>query len=149
MKKFGKFTEEEIQEKKHELPQWTQKYIQHLEYERDCLERQVREWQEEQTTSDISWAYLLENEHFIPAHSHIRFYHDEATLKHRAHIDVFFRNDGDRKVLEIQGSRGYSIEARASNSIYIIMEGNEELVKRIEARLEAEKEVSELQEGKG
>ena len=145
MKKFGKFTEVEVIERITSLPAWAQKYIEHLQREKAGLERQVQAFDDEQTPSDISWQQMLEPEHWVPKHSHVRFYIDpEPAQFGRAHADVFFRNEGDRRVLEIQGSRSYSVEPRAGNSIYIVMKTREEYYGQ---RAKSDEKVPELQEG--
>ena len=139
MRRFGRFTEVEVVERLTSLPTWAQKFIEHLQREKAGLERQVESFNEDQTPSDISWQQMLESEHWVPKHSHVRFYIDPDTTVSRAHVDVFFRNEGERKVLEIQGSRSYNIEPRAGNSVYIIMQSREEYYG---TRKKTDKEVS-------
>lgn len=127
MRKFGRLTIDQIPESIEKLPVWAQDYIRHLEREKAGLERQLEMFDGEQSPSDVSWTQMLETEHWIPKHCHVRFYVDEYPgTPVRAHVDVFFRNEGDRRVLEIQGSRSYNIEPRAGNSIYIVMKTREE-----------------------
>lgn len=140
--KFGRYTKEEAQNKKRDLPKWTQDYINHLEYEVERLQRQIQEFDESQSISNISWQYQMDQEHWIPEHSCIKFYHDSDRWSHRSSVDIFFRNDGDRKILEIHGSNCYSIEPRSGNSVYIVMESNKDKFERY--KTETQEKMSEL-----
>jgi hypothetical protein len=141
MKKYGKFTKEQAEEKLTELPRWAQDYIIDKRARIAELERIAAEYESNQKPSDISWQYLLEAEHFIPKNSHVKFYHDSEDKEYRASIEVNFRNLGKDRVLEIQGTRQIYIEPRTSNNVYIRMEGNEEFYDRAEKE-QRDKEMS-------
>lgn len=141
MKKYGRFTEDEVRDKIDELPKWAKEFIREQDMRIAVLQRQVSEFEDEQKPSDISWQYLLDIEHFIPQNSHVRFYHDPTDLNYRAYIDVYFRNIGKERVLEIQGTRSLFIEPQVNNDIYIRMEGNKEFYGKTEEE-QRDKEVS-------
>lgn len=127
MKKYGRFTEEQVLEKISELPRWAQEYIREKQVRAEELERQVQEFTDKQKPSDIAWQYLMDQEHYIPKNSHIKFYHDPPEAQHRASMEVYFRNVGKNgRVIEVQGTRQIHVEPRAANNIYIVMEGNQE-----------------------
>lgn len=126
-KKYGRFSEEQVLEKIPELPRWAQEFIREKQIEAASLQKQIDEFVDEQKPSDISWQYLVDNEHFVPQNSHVKFYHDSPELDYRASIEVSFKNIGKNgRVLDIRGTRKILIEPRTANNVYIIMEGNQE-----------------------
>jgi len=127
MKKYGRFTEDQVKEKISELPIWAREYFEENQVKIAELERVVEEFTIKQKSSDMSWQYLMDIEHFIPKNSHVKFYHDPPEFNYRAYVNVYFRNIGKEKVLEIQGTHNIFIEPRATNNVYVRMEGNQEI----------------------
>ena len=135
-RKFGKFTAEEVKEKVDTLPKWAREYIQFQDDRIEKLKVHIKDINSTHPTSNLAWFASGRDEiHWVPDHSEVSFFMDRPDYDGiRAHIDVDIRNDGDRQILCVCGSKSISIDPRGGNRIYVYMESNEDEIERHKRR---------------
>jgi hypothetical protein len=126
-RKFGKFTTEEVRDKIDTLPKWAQEYIKSQDDRIEKLKVHVKDVNTRHPISNVAWfSSGRDNVHWIPNQSEISFFMDTPEYEGiRAHVDVDIRNDGDRQILCICGSKSISVEPRSGNLVYVYLESNE------------------------